>query len=71
MAAKDAKSTKAPQLIQTNLCGLCVLCGRKRALSAADAMGDEARNAAGERMRVLNEIERQSGVYGSVTKAIK
>ena len=45
--------------------------GRKRALSAADAMGDESRNAAGERMRVLNEIERLSGVYGSVTKAIK
>ena len=45
--------------------------GRKRALSAADAMDDEARNAAGERARVLNEIERLSGVYGSVTKAIK
>ena len=45
--------------------------GRKRALSAADAMGDESRNGAGERMRVLNEIERLSGVYGSVTKAIK
>ena len=45
--------------------------GRKRALSAADAMGDESRNAAGERARVLNEIERLSGVYGSVTKAIK
>ena len=45
--------------------------GRKRVLSAADAMGDESRNAAGERMRVLNEIERLSGVYGSVTKAIK
>ena len=34
-------------------------------------MGDESRNASGERMRVLNEIERLSGVYGSVTKAIK
>ena len=45
--------------------------GRKRALSAADAMDDEARNAAGERARVLNEIERLSGICGSVTKAVK
>ena len=45
--------------------------GRKRALSAADVMDDEARNAAGERARVLNEIERLSGICGSVTKAVK
>ena len=45
--------------------------GRKRALSAADVMDDEARNAVGERARVLNEIERLSGICGSVTKAVK
>ena len=45
--------------------------GKKRALSAADVMGGKERNTTAERLRVLNEIERLSGVYGSVTKAIK